>query len=100
MGMKLLGTDDHYDFDIYPIDITKSKYYIDNLSPISALGQFIYSSAYDNTYLNPTLVFEDTNFSNSNKAKGWKSYYNQSGQYAGFALNLSQSPISFYALQL
>jgi len=36
--MKLQGEDDQYDFDIYPMDITKSKYYIDNLSPISELG--------------------------------------------------------------
>ena len=35
LGMKLEGQDDNYDFDIYPIDISKSKYYIDNLSPIS-----------------------------------------------------------------
>jgi hypothetical protein len=28
LGMKLEGEDDQYDFDIYPIDITKSKYYI------------------------------------------------------------------------
>lgn len=98
--MKLLGTDDHYDFDIYPIDIRQSKYYIDNLSPVSALGQFIYSSAYDKTYLNPTLVFEDANFSNSNKANGWKSYYNQSGESVGFTLNANENALAFYALQL
>jgi hypothetical protein len=98
--MKLLGTDDSYDFDIYPIDITKSKYYIDNLSPISGLGQFIYSSAYDKAYLNPTLVFQDVNFANANRANGWKSYYNQSGQSAGFALDNTQAPVAFYALQL
>lgn len=48
LGMKLEGEDEHYDFDIYPIDITKSKYYIENLSPVSELGQFFFSSAFSN----------------------------------------------------
>jgi hypothetical protein len=42
--LTLDGEGDKYDFDITPIDITKSKYYIDNLSPISHLAQTFYSS--------------------------------------------------------
>jgi len=77
LGMKLEGEDEQYDFDIYPMDITKSKYYIDNLSPVSELGQFIYSSAFSSDYINPRLTFDDNNFDNLNtKSNGWKALTN------------------------
>ena len=99
--MKLEGEDEQYDFDIYPMDITKSKYYIDNLSPVSELGQFIYSSAFSSDYINPRLTFDDNNFDNLNtKSNGWKALTNQKGQYAGFKLNAGEDPVAFYALQL
>ena len=50
------GEDDKYDFEITPIDITKSKYYIDNLSPISKLGKIFYSSFYSTKYTDARLV--------------------------------------------
>lgn len=59
------------------MDITKSKYYIDNLSPVSELGQFIYSSAFSNDYIDPRLTFEDNNFDNSKtRSNGWKAQTN------------------------
>ena len=73
LGMKLEGEDEHYDFDIYPIDITKSKYYIDNLSPVSELGKFFCSSTFSAEYNNPSLTFEDKYYENEKmRSKGWK----------------------------
>lgn len=54
-ALKLEGQDEKYDFDIIPIDITKSKYYIDNLSPISKLGKVFYSSFFSTEYTDPRL---------------------------------------------
>ena len=66
--LKLEGEDEHYDFEITPIDITKSKYYIDNLSPISKLGKVFYSSFYQG-YTDPRLKSEEE----EDFGKGWKS---------------------------
>lgn len=83
------------------MDITKSKYYIDNLSPVSELGEFIYSSSFSSDYSNPTLTFEDNNFDNmKTKSNGWKALTNEKGQYAGFKLKQGEDPVAFYALQL
>ena len=48
--MALLGGDDVYDFDITPIDVRQSKYYINNLSPASAIGKYFFSSYYGAGY--------------------------------------------------
>ena len=55
-ALHLEGEDDQYDFEITPIDITKSKYYIKNLSPVSAIGNLFYSSVYGANYTNPSLT--------------------------------------------
>ena len=57
--LKLEGEDDEYDFEITPIDITKSKYYIDNLSPASKLGKSFYSSFYSKDYTDCRLESDD-----------------------------------------
>lgn len=66
-GLKLEGEDEKYDFEITPIDITKSKYYIDNLSPVSKLGKVFYSS-FSVSYTDPRPISEDENL----YPKGWK----------------------------
>ena len=101
LGMKLEGEDEHYDFDIYPIDITKSKYYIDNLSPVSELGKFFCSSTFSSEYNNPSLTLEDKFYENEQlRSKGWKALKSERGQWAGFKLNQGEDPVTFYALQL
>jgi hypothetical protein len=53
--MALLGGDDVYDFDITPIDVRQSKYYINNLSPASEIGQWFFSSSYSDKYLDCSI---------------------------------------------
>ena len=99
--MKLEGEDTYQSFDIYPIDITKSKFNIGNLSPISELGDFICSSYFSNNYLNPLVDFQDEYYDNENKrSNGWKALTQEKGQYAGFKISSLQNPVIFYALQL
>ena len=69
--MALLGGDDHYDFDITPIDVRQSKYYINNLSPSSAIGTFFFSSTYDATYKDCSLSTLE-----GATGKGWKAQLN------------------------
>ena len=92
-GMKLLGGDDRYDFDITPIDVRQSKYYINNLSPASAIGSYFFSSTYDASYRECSLSTLE-----GPTSKGWKAQLNDSSQYIG--VSLSGQPATFYALQL
>ena len=80
--MALLGGDDHYDFDITPIDVRQSKYYIDNLSPASKIGKYFFSSYLDNTY-------QDTSLSTLDGAsgKGWRSQLSNSNQFIGVMIS-------------
>ena len=91
--MALLGGDDRYDFEINPIDVRQSKYYISNLSPASAIGKFFFSSSWDNSY-------QDCSLSTLEGAvgKGWKAKVADQNQYIG--VTLSGEPATFYALQL
>jgi hypothetical protein len=92
--MKLDGTDDNYDFDITPIDVRKSKYYIDNLSPVSNLGTLIISSFYDNNYKDCSLSMDGDKIS----GKGWKAKYLGKNEYIGYEIN--GEPLTFYAIQI
>jgi hypothetical protein len=73
-GLQLEGNGDQYNFDITPIDITKSKYYIDNLSPISKLGLVFYSSFLGN-YTDCRLTSVNENL----YPIGWKAQNARSG---------------------
>lgn len=92
-SLQLEGQDDEYDFEITPIDITKSKYYIDNLSPVSSLGKCFYSS-YIIGYTDPRLISEEENL----YPKGWKAEYSREGEYIGY--NIDNEPATFYAIQI
>ena len=69
------GDDDDYDFDIVPINIWKSKYYIENLSPISLLGSVFYSSFYSLQYTDPRLTDNENNI----QSYGWRAENERSG---------------------
>lgn len=92
-GMVLLGDNDHYDFDITPIDVRQSKYYIDNLSPASALGKFFFSSYFNASYQDCTLSTLEGAI-----GKGWKSQIANYNQFIG--ITITGEPVTFYALQL
>ena len=94
--LKIQGEDEHYNFEITPIDITKSKYYIDNLSPISKLGKILFSSFYSKQYTVCSVGTDETGLEYS---KGWKAEHERSGQYLGFIIEEGE-PVTFYALQL
>jgi hypothetical protein len=79
--MALLGGDDHYDFEINPIDVRESKYYINNLSPASAIGSFFFSSAFDSSYQDCSLSTLE-----GASGKGWKAQINDHNQYIGVSL--------------
>lgn len=81
--LKIEGEDEHYDFEITPIDITKSKYYIDNLSPVSKLGKIIFSSFYSKEYIRSDVGTDETGVVLS---KGWKAEHERSGEYIGFVI--------------
>ena len=99
--MILEGEDTNYDFDIYPVDIRKSKFNIENLSPFSELGDFICSSSFSGDYLNPLIDFQDEYYNNENRrSKGWKASTSEKGQYAGFKMHGNNNPVTFYSLQL
>ena len=91
--MALLGGDDVYDFDITPIDVRQSKYYIDNLSPASAIGTYFFSSYYGSGYQDCSLSTLEGFVS-----KGWKAKIANQDQYIGVIL--TGEPATFYALQL
>ena len=91
--MALLGGDDRYDFEINPIDVRQSKYFIKNLSPASAIGKFYFSSYFDRSYQDCSLSTLEGTISN-----GWKAKTADSDQYIGVILN--DEPATFYALQL
>ena len=91
--MDLMGGDDVYDFEITPIDVRQSKYYIDNLSPASAIGTYFYSSSYGSSYQDCSLSTLEGFVS-----KGWKSKVANTNQYIG--VTLTGEPATFYALQL
>mgnify|MGYP003692183517 CR=1 FL=1 len=93
--LHLEGEDDEYDFEITPVDITKSKYYIDNLSPVSAIGKSFYSSIYGIDYSKCELT---SNFESD--AKGWRAQNPRSNEYIGFEIESKEDPVTFYALQL
>lgn len=93
--LKLAGTDDSYDFDITPIDVTKSKYYIDNLSPASLLGKVFYSSFVNSTYTDPRL---DSDINNKD-GKGWMAENKRPGEYIGYTIENGE-PATFYAVQM
>jgi hypothetical protein len=92
-GMALLGGDDKYDFEITPIDVRQSKYYINNLSPASAIGKFYFSSTQSTTYQDCSLSTLE-----GPTGKGWKAKVADQNQYIG--VTLSDEPTTFYALQL
>ena len=89
----MLGGDDHYDFDITPIDVRQSKYYINNLSPASEIGKFFFSSYSDASYQDCSLSTLE-----GDPSKGWKAKVADQNQYIG--IQVSESPITFYAIQL
>lgn len=91
--MALLGGDDHYDFDITPIDVRQSKYYINNLSPASAIGHYFFSSIYASQYNDCSLSTLE-----GPPSAGWRAAKNDSQQYIG--VKLDGEPATFYALQL
>lgn len=93
--LKLEGEDDKYDFEITPIDITKSKYNIDNLSPFSKLGTVFYSSFYNTSYTDCRLVSQDS----SEYGKGWRAENKRDGEYIGYIISEGE-PVTFYAIQL
>ena len=90
--MALLGGDDHYNFDINPIDVRQSKYYINNLSPASSIGSYFFSSSFDSTYQNPSLSTLE------GCGKGWKAQIADNNQYIG--ITITDTPVTFYAVQL
>jgi hypothetical protein len=91
----LEGGGDQYDFDITPIDITKSKYYIDNLSPISKLGLVFYSS-FQGNYTDCRLTSVNENL----YPIGWKALNARSGEYVGYSIDINTDPVTFYAIQI
>lgn len=88
-----MGSDDNYDFDITPIDVRQSKYYIDNLSPASAIGQLFFSSSFDSSYSNASLTNDE-----GSSGKGWKAKIADYNQFIGYSV--SDQPATFYAVQL
>jgi hypothetical protein len=84
---------DQYNFSITPIDVRQSMYYINNLSPASAIGKFFYSSYYNTSY-------EDQSLSTLKgcTGNGWMAKSADQNQYIGILI--SNQPTTFYALQL
>jgi len=80
--MTLLGGDDRYDFEINPIDVRQSKYYIDNLSPASELGKIFFSSSWDSTYQDCSLSTLE-----GASGKGWRAKVADQNQYIGVTLS-------------
>ena len=66
-GLDLLDDDDRYNFSITPIDVRQSKYYINNLSPATAIGQYIFSSYYSDAYTDALLSSDE-----GTTGSGWK----------------------------
>jgi hypothetical protein len=95
LALSLEGEDDKYDFDITPIDITKSKYYINNLSPVSKLGQVFYSS-FQGSFTDARLISENEGL----YPVGWKAENARSGEYIGYTIDNDTTPVTFYALQI
>jgi len=89
----LLGIDDYYNFTITPIDVRQSKYYIDNLSPATAIGSFFFSSFFDNSYRDASLSVDDEVI-----GKGWRSQFQDDNSFIG--VEITGDPVTFYALQI
>jgi hypothetical protein len=92
-NLGLLGGDDRYDFEITPIDVRQSKYYINNLSPASEIGKFFFSSYSDATYQDCSLSTLE-----GNPSKGWKAKIADQNQFIG--IQVTETPVTFYAIQL
>ena len=91
--MALLGGNDVYNFDITPIDVRQSKYYINNLSPASAIGKWFFTSYFTTSYQDCSLSTLD-----GVTSQGWKAKVADANQFIG--ITLDGEPAVFYALQL
>lgn len=92
-NFMLLDGDNNYDFDITPIDVRESKYYINNLSPASEIGQFFFSSYFDESYQDCSL----SNFEGQ-PSKGWIAKVADQNQFIG--IQIRDTPVTFYAIQI
>ena len=91
--LDLLGVDDRYNFSITPIDVRQSKYYIDNLSPATAIGKYTFSSYFSSSYTDASLSSDD-----GTTGQGWKAKTADKHQWVG--VDISEDPVTFYALQV